>query len=148
MIPSYPDAILFSSPPPSELRPLQASNMLLEIKRYIQNTYPYWNRSHVSRCDSVMAPHGLHSLYLLHITRCSIPSPSFCSFSVLAFSQGHDHIWLSNHDEGACWYPTEIYQNSTMLTHWGRWVLELAGGGGVMWDQNSPTLKYWVWDGE
>ena len=42
------------------------------------------------------------------------------------FAQGHDHIWLSIHDEGACWFPTEIYQNSTMLTHWGRWVSELC----------------------
>ena len=34
---------------------------------------------------------------------------------------GRDHIWLTAADEGACWMPTEIYQNSIILTHWGRW---------------------------
>ncbi|KAG2488354.1 hypothetical protein HYH03_013044 [Edaphochlamys debaryana] len=33
---------------------------------------------------------------------------------------GRDHIWLTNHDEGACYMPTEIYNTSIMLTHWGR----------------------------
>jgi hypothetical protein len=35
-------------------------------------------------------------------------------------SQGRDHIWLFSHDEGACWAPTELYNNSIILTHWGR----------------------------
>ncbi|KAG2486464.1 hypothetical protein HYH03_014911 [Edaphochlamys debaryana] len=33
---------------------------------------------------------------------------------------GRDHIWLMTHDEGACYAPSEIYNVSTMLTHWGR----------------------------
>ncbi|GFR45050.1 hypothetical protein Agub_g6421 [Astrephomene gubernaculifera] len=33
---------------------------------------------------------------------------------------GRDHIWMTNHDEGACYMPTEIYNASIMLTHWGR----------------------------
>ena len=33
---------------------------------------------------------------------------------------GRDHIWLIAADEGACWMPTEIYQNSIILTHWGK----------------------------
>ena len=33
---------------------------------------------------------------------------------------GRDHIWLAAADEGACWMPTEVYQNSIVLTHWGR----------------------------
>ena len=32
---------------PSESRALQASHMLLEVKRFIQTAYPYWNRTHV-----------------------------------------------------------------------------------------------------
>eukprot|EP00798_Chlamydomonas_sp_ICE-L_P001799 gene1799-33219_t len=33
---------------------------------------------------------------------------------------GKDHIWLTTADEGACWMPTEIFNNSIILTHWGR----------------------------
>lgn len=35
-------------------------------------------------------------------------------------SQGSNHIWLFAHDEGACWAPSEIYDNSLILTQWGR----------------------------
>lgn len=34
--------------------------------------------------------------------------------------QGSDHIFLFSHDEGACWAPTEVYNTSIILTHWGR----------------------------
>lgn len=34
--------------------------------------------------------------------------------------QGRDHVWLAPHDEGACCFPTDIYQLSIILTHWGR----------------------------
>jgi hypothetical protein len=53
--------------------------MHLDAKRYIQATWPWWNRR-----------------------------------------QGRDHIWLFSHDEGACWAPTEVYNTSIILTHWGR----------------------------
>ncbi len=33
---------------------------------------------------------------------------------------GRDHVWLMPHDEGACYMPTEIYNTSIVLTHWGR----------------------------
>ncbi|KXZ54467.1 hypothetical protein GPECTOR_4g532 [Gonium pectorale] len=33
---------------------------------------------------------------------------------------GRDHVWLMTHDEGACYAPTEIYNSSIFLTHWGR----------------------------
>ncbi|MEW5305094.1 MAG: hypothetical protein WDW36_007657 [Sanguina aurantia] len=33
---------------------------------------------------------------------------------------GRDHIWFAVHDEGACWWPKEAYDNSIVLTHWGR----------------------------
>lgn len=35
-------------------------------------------------------------------------------------SGGADHLFLFSHDEGACWAPHEVYQNATILTHWGR----------------------------
>eukprot|EP00798_Chlamydomonas_sp_ICE-L_P018363 gene18363-24834_t len=35
-------------------------------------------------------------------------------------AEGRDHIWLTAHDEGACYTPTEIYNTSIMFTHWGR----------------------------
>ncbi|KIZ02089.1 exostosin-like glycosyltransferase [Monoraphidium neglectum] len=41
---------------------------------------------------------------------------------------GADHIWLFAHDEGACWAPTEVYQNSIILTHWGRLDPDHASG--------------------
>ncbi len=55
------------------------SMMTLEAKRYLQKTWPWWNRR-----------------------------------------QGRDHIWLFSHDEGACWAPTEVFNSSIILTHWGR----------------------------
>ncbi|KAL6749482.1 exostosin-like glycosyltransferase [Haematococcus lacustris] len=33
---------------------------------------------------------------------------------------GRDHVWLTPHDEGACWAPRVITDNSIILTHWGR----------------------------
>ncbi|PNH01020.1 putative beta-1,4-xylosyltransferase IRX10L, partial [Tetrabaena socialis] len=30
---------------------------------------------------------------------------------------GRDHIFMANHDEGACYMPTEIYKTAIMLTH-------------------------------
>lgn len=35
-------------------------------------------------------------------------------------SGGADHIWLAPHDEGACWLPSEVFNTSIILTHWGR----------------------------
>lgn len=35
-------------------------------------------------------------------------------------SGGADHLWLTPHDEGACWMPKIIYDKAIMLTHWGR----------------------------
>jgi hypothetical protein len=55
------------------------AKMLLQLKRYLQKTYPYWDRR-----------------------------------------GGRDHIWTAAHDEGACWMPSEIYNTSIVLTHWGR----------------------------
>lgn len=42
--------------------------------------------------------------------------------------QGADHIWLFAHDEGACWAPKELYENSIILTHWGRLDKRPASG--------------------
>ena len=41
---------------------------------------------------------------------------------------GADHIWLFAHDEGACWAPTEVYEKSVILTHWGRIDKDHASG--------------------
>lgn len=35
-------------------------------------------------------------------------------------SRGADHIWFFPYDEGACWAPKEVYENSIILSHWGR----------------------------
>jgi hypothetical protein len=35
-------------------------------------------------------------------------------------SRGTDHLWMFTHDEGACWAPAELYNNSIVLTYWGR----------------------------
>lgn len=52
-------------------------------------------------------------------------SPTICATALGAAVvrvrwQGRDHIWLAPHDEGACWFPREIYNRSIILTHWGR----------------------------
>ena len=60
-------------------RPMHGLNMMLDLKKWIDDSFPYWKRR-----------------------------------------GGRDHIWLAAADEGACWMPTEIYQNSIVLTHWGR----------------------------
>ena len=41
---------------------------------------------------------------------------------------GADHIWHFAHDEGACWAPSEIYNASIILTHWGRTDLHHESG--------------------
>lgn len=41
---------------------------------------------------------------------------------------GADHIWHFSHDEGACWAPSEIYNRSIILTHWGRMDAEHESG--------------------
>ncbi|GAX80494.1 hypothetical protein CEUSTIGMA_g7932.t1 [Chlamydomonas eustigma] len=88
-------------PGPVQLRPLHAATMLLEVKRHIQQTYPYWNRTH-----------------------------------------GKDHIWMANHDEGACWFPTEIYENSTILTHWGRLDPDHKSNTAFEWDNYSKPVTH------
>ncbi|KAG1658531.1 hypothetical protein FOA52_008417 [Chlamydomonas sp. UWO 241] len=52
--------------PVHDIRPMHAMNMILEAKRWLQKTFPWWDRR-----------------------------------------QGRDHIWLMNHDEGACYMPSE-----------------------------------------
>lgn len=85
-------------------RPLQASHMLLEAKRHIQRTYPFWNRS-----------------------------------------KGKDHVWLANHDEGACWWPSEIYNTSIILTHWGRLDLNHTSGTQYGLDNYSHYIDDAIW---
>ena len=85
-------------------RPLQASFMLLEAKRHIEQTYPYWN-----------------------------------------LSKGKDHIWLANHDEGACWFPSEIYNSSIILTHWGRMELNHSSGTQYGLDNYSHYIEDSIW---
>ena len=81
-------------------RPMHGANMLVEIKRWIQMTYPYWNNS-----------------------------------------KGKDHIWLANHDEGACWFPSEIYNTSIILTHWGRMDANPLSNSGWPPDNYSTPLQ-------
>ncbi|GAX80495.1 hypothetical protein CEUSTIGMA_g7933.t1 [Chlamydomonas eustigma] len=102
--PIYSQADMPWYPGPLKLRCLQASNLLLKLKRYIEATYPYWNRS-----------------------------------------QGKDHIWLALHDEGACWFPTEIYENSVILTHWGRTDLDHQSNTAYSRDNYSMPLSHPEW---
>ncbi|KAG2488357.1 hypothetical protein HYH03_013047 [Edaphochlamys debaryana] len=57
---------------------------------------------------------------------------------------GRDHIWLTNHDEGACYMPTEIYNTSIMLTHWGRMDLKHSSNTGYNADNYNQDL---IWPG-
>lgn len=59
--------------------------------------------------------------------------------------QGRDHIWLAPHDEGACWFPTDIYQHSIILTHWGRMDPEHTSNTAFAPDNYSQP---WVDPGE
>ncbi|KAG2488355.1 hypothetical protein HYH03_013045 [Edaphochlamys debaryana] len=55
---------------------------------------------------------------------------------------GRDHIWLTNHDEGACYMPTEIYNTSIMLTHWGRMDLHHISNTAYTADNYSVGLEW------
>ena len=122
--------------PELELRPMHAANMLLEVKRWLQKTMPWWDRR-----------------------------------------GGRDHVWLMPHDEGepvrqerwgtrvasellwliphfhtftagACYMPTEIYNTSIVLTHWGRLDLHHVSGSAYFADYYSKSLTwpgYQVW---
>jgi hypothetical protein len=89
--------------PTVNARPMHVTNMLLEVKRWLQKHMPWWDRR-----------------------------------------GGRDHIWLMPHDEGACYMPTEIYNTSIVLTHWGRLDLDHKSGTGYPPDNyNTPV----VWPG-
>ncbi|MEW5318578.1 MAG: hypothetical protein WDW38_009791 [Sanguina aurantia] len=68
---------------PIKSRTLHAVNMWVEVKRWLQQTLPYWERR-----------------------------------------GGRDHIWLALHDEAPCYIPTEIYNSSIIMSHWGRLGLD------------------------
>ncbi|PNW76519.1 hypothetical protein CHLRE_11g467660v5 [Chlamydomonas reinhardtii] len=55
---------------------------------------------------------------------------------------GRDHIWMTNHDEGACYMPTEIYNSSIMLTHWGRLDLNHTSNTAYGPDNYSTGLTW------
>ncbi|EFJ49814.1 acetylglucosaminyltransferase [Volvox carteri f. nagariensis] len=55
---------------------------------------------------------------------------------------GRDHIWMTNHDEGACYMPTEIYQTSIMLTHWGRMDLNHTSNTAYRPDNYSDGITW------
>ncbi|KAG2489065.1 hypothetical protein HYH03_012501 [Edaphochlamys debaryana] len=57
---------------------------------------------------------------------------------------GRDHIFLTNHDEGACYMPTEIYETAIMLTHWGR--LDLNHTSNTGWKPDNYTAGM-TWPG-
>ncbi|KAG2497881.1 hypothetical protein HYH03_004147 [Edaphochlamys debaryana] len=50
---------------------------------------------------------------------------------------GRDHIWLTAMDEGACYMPTNVYNASIMLTHWGRTDPEHTSGSAYLQDDYS-----------
>ncbi|GAX81627.1 hypothetical protein CEUSTIGMA_g9055.t1 [Chlamydomonas eustigma] len=86
--------------PVTKPRPMHVTNMVLEIKRWLQKHMPWWDRR-----------------------------------------GGRDHIWLMPHDEGACYMPTEIYNTSIVLTHWGRLDLDHKSGTGYNPDNyNMPIF--------
>ena len=58
--------------------------------------------------------------------------------------QGRDHIFLMAHDEGACYMPTEVYNTSIVLSHWGRLGLEHTSNTAFYADNYNQAL---VWPG-
>jgi hypothetical protein len=55
-------------------------------------------------------------------------------------SGGADHIWLFTHDEGACWAPSEVYNTSIILTHWGR--LDKEHVSNTAYDRDNYTMEH------
>ncbi|PNH11304.1 putative glucuronosyltransferase [Tetrabaena socialis] len=64
---------------------------------------------------------------------------------------GRDHIWLTPHDEGACYMPTHVYNKSIILTHWGRMDADHTSGTAYGSDDYSiaaePTFVAAGWKG-
>ncbi|KAL6745753.1 exostosin-like glycosyltransferase [Haematococcus lacustris] len=68
---------------------------------------------------------------------------------------GRDHVWLTPHDEGACWAPRVITDNSIILTHWGRLDANHTSNTGYRADNYSKSLRNawqkvdwrWNWKG-
>jgi hypothetical protein len=108
--------------------------MHLQAKRWVQQHFPFWNRwglgqqpppsalASAAACPTQSAARSI----LLVSQAVSSPAQTLLALTAAAplllrlRTGGADHIWLFNHDEGACWAPTEVYNASIILTHWGR----------------------------
>ncbi|KAG1671014.1 hypothetical protein FOA52_014258 [Chlamydomonas sp. UWO 241] len=53
---------------------------------------------------------------------------------------GRDHIWLMSHDEGACYAPSDFYNESIFLTHWGR--TDLVHESNTAFTPDNYTQEY------
>jgi hypothetical protein len=87
--------------------------MLLELKQHIQHTYPYWDRTDVSIRPNIVACICLPDPCTSPHYVCMQSTPGTTAWSLEASCaatpahvHGHDHIWLSALDEGACWFTT------------------------------------------
>ncbi|GLI69226.1 hypothetical protein VaNZ11_013715 [Volvox africanus] len=56
---------------------------------------------------------------------------------------GRDHIWMMLNDEGGCWMPTEIYNTSIVLSHWGRMDEDHVSGTAWGYDNYTSPLDSW-----
>jgi hypothetical protein len=91
------------------------AKMLLGLKQHLQATLPFYNRSRVRPgAAQLLAPARCHAAR----HGCSSVCPCLCAH--MPCTQGRDHVWLTPHDEGGCWLPTEVYRHSIILTHFGR----------------------------
>ncbi|MEW5310146.1 MAG: hypothetical protein WDW38_001973 [Sanguina aurantia] len=58
---------------------------------------------------------------------------------------GRDHIWFAVHDEGACWWPKEAYDNSIVLTHWGRLDVHHQSNSAYFYDNYTKPMYHKEW---
>eukprot|EP00798_Chlamydomonas_sp_ICE-L_P015005 gene15005-21073_t len=90
---------------PAGSRVIHVANMVIEAKECVSTPLT------ASICPRVM-----------HVTNMMVEAKEWVRshFPYWDRRGGRDHIFLMTHDEGACYAPTEIYNSSIFLTHWGR----------------------------
>jgi hypothetical protein len=71
--------------------------------------------------------------------------PAPCAAPCCALLQGRDHIFMAVHDEAPCWVHNEVYNNSIMLTHWGRMDPNHESNTAYSWDNYSQPASHPEW---
>ena len=124
--------------PTTSPRPMHVANMLLEVKRWLQKTMPWWDRRG-GRDHIWLMPHdeGGQEMGGRGWLHACPPILAVWTSTLPRLESTLPHL-------GACYMPTEIYNSSIMLTHWGRLDLDHSSNTGWPPDNYSHPV---IWPG-